>query len=91
MRDPTERTLFPFRRTRVAFKVWLARHRLIIEFCKECGRTQPLVWWCDDDALWERIWGTPGGGGVLCPGCFDRRATADGMLLIWRPEVHCGN
>lgn len=71
-------------RLRVRFKKWLARHRLVIEFCKDCGVTQPLVWTADD-ALWAIVSGRGDGGGVLCPKCFDNRADAMGLMLRWVP------
>lgn len=73
---------------RVAAKRWLARRTLIIEFCKYCGRRQPLVWTADD-ALWESIWGSA--GGVLCPECFTRRADAMGLSLRWIPRIEAGS
>lgn len=55
-------------------------HRLI-EYCQICGRKQPVVW-RSDDALWLKIVG--GKGGVLCPECFDRRATSLGYIVEWK-------
>lgn len=69
------------KRLRVLLKTLLAKHFLIIEFCKECGRTQPLVWHAEDD-VWELI---SGGMGILCPECFDKRAWKAGYALMWRP------
>jgi hypothetical protein len=71
-------------RIRVTFKKWLSRRRLIVEFCKDCGRRQPLVWWADD-ALWLEVMGSI--GGVACPECFDRRALRAGISLRWQPVV----
>src|SRR5579872_7127106 len=46
------------------------------EVCQDCGRRYPL-WHADyDENLWERVIGH--GGGLLCPGCFDRRAREAG-------------
>lgn len=76
-----------FYRLRIAFRSWLARHRLVIEFCDECGRTQPLVWTAPN-ALWASVTDRPTDtdmGGVLCPECFDRRAVAQGRFLRWVP------
>ena len=74
-------------RLRVALKTWLARHHLVIEFCRDCGAEQPLVWTAADD-LWAAVTGRtlePNMGGVLCPSCFDRRAMAQGRFLRWVP------
>jgi hypothetical protein len=73
-------------RLRVRFKRWIARHRLIAEFCHDCGVQQPLVWTADDD-LWVEVSGEGDGGGVLCPECFDKRAIALGYFLRWVPQV----
>jgi hypothetical protein len=56
----------------------------LIEYCDDCGRTQPLVWWCDDPELWLRVKGET--GGVLCPECFNQRASLYGIPLRWYPE-----
>ena len=53
------------------------------EYCHDCGKRQPLVWWADDD-LWERVMGT-GKGGIACPSCFWTRALDKGMFLHWVP------
>lgn len=37
-----------------------------------------------DNALWLKIVGSQ--GGVLCPECFDRRATALGFIVQWVPK-----
>lgn len=58
----------------------------LIEYCDDCGREQPLVWW-SEDPLWTHVTGIRDGGGVYCPECFDRRADALGLLLQWRPTV----
>jgi hypothetical protein len=55
----------------------------LIEFCKVCGRKQPLVWRARDD-IWEQF---SNGKGVLCPECFDYSAEQHHVLLIWRPEI----
>jgi len=67
---------------------------MLIEYCEDCGSKQPLVWW-SGNALWERLTNhaTPNGdnaAGILCPRCFDRRATDAGLLLRWRPEIEYG-
>jgi hypothetical protein len=49
------------------------------EVCQDCGRRYPL-WHADRDTrLWERVIGH--GGGLLCPSCFDRRATEAGVSV----------
>jgi hypothetical protein len=73
-------------RLRVAFKRWLARHTTIVEFCKDCGVQQSLVWTASNQ-LWAEVSGRGDGGGVLCPICFDRRAQRLGYLLRWVPQV----
>lgn len=72
------------KRVRLAYKRWLARHRTIVEFCKDCGVEQPVVWTAPD-GLWVEIWGNA--GGILCPTCFDRRAERLGYFLRWVPQV----
>ena len=64
---------------RARFKTWLARRMLIIEFCHDCGRKQPLIWSADDD-LWAAV---SDGIGVLCPACFDKRAVRKQILIRW--------
>ena len=71
-------TLFWWLRVRV--KIWLARRRTLIEFCKTCGREQPIVWHVPDE-LWLAVTGRE--GGVLCPDCFDRAAWRTVGMLIW--------
>ena len=61
-------------------KSFLARHMLVIEFCDDCGIEQPLVWWCEDDAVWREV---ANGAGTLCPECFDKRATKLGFFIRW--------
>ncbi len=56
----------------------------LIEFCDVCGVHQPLSWWADE-SLWWNLVGKH--AGCLCPRCFDERATAAGLFLVWRPEV----
>jgi hypothetical protein len=75
-----------FRWLRVHVKVLLARHTLLIEFCKRCGAQQPVVWTASDD-LWAQFSGWTDDGGVLCPTCFDRRAQQRGVLLRWTPTI----
>ena len=71
----------------MVIKVWiktlLARITTVIEFCKDCGARQPIVWHATDD-LWDRI---SGDKNVLCPNCFDKRADQKGILLMWTPKA----
>lgn len=74
-------------RLRVLLKTWLAHHRLVLEFCQDCGVGQPVVWTASDD-LWAYVMRQPldtDMGGVVCPPCFDRRATTLGIFLRWVP------
>lgn len=57
----------------------------LIEYCNECGREQPLVWWCRDTSTWIELNGTE--GGALCPECFTRRANKAGYFMRWFPEI----
>lgn len=81
----------PLAVVRLAWKIRLAAKRIIcraglgdrlIEFCEDCGREQPLVWWADDD-LWLSLVGQH--SGAICPECFSRRADAKGLILTWKP------
>ncbi len=63
-------------------RYWLAR----VEACQRCGREQPLIWWCEDKALWQEVTGC-GEGGVFCPTCFDKLADEKGILLYWEATV----
>lgn len=76
---------------------WLTRRavkRLIIlvglgarltEYCRLCGKRQPLTWHAPDE-LWLAVNGSE--DGVLCPECFDRRASEMGFRLTWGPTIH---
>ena len=65
----------------------LCRYTCIIEFCHNCGRKQPLVWWCPDNKLWCEITGEKEidgeCAGVLCPKCFDKIASQKGISIEW--------
>jgi hypothetical protein len=64
---------------------WVWRYILrrgLIEYCKRCGRRQPLVW-SAPDALWLAVNGSE--HGVLCPKCFDDLAHRQGTFLRWMP------
>lgn len=70
------------------FKLLVSRHlRLfcVVEFCKRCGRRQPLVWHVTDD-LWLEVIGQP--EGVYCPECFNALAAEKRMLLYWTAKSH---
>jgi hypothetical protein len=56
---------------------------LLIEYCNRCGRKQPLVWWCKDNALWIEVNGTS--AGALCLECFDSAACRLGYFIRWYP------
>lgn len=53
----------------------------VIEYCKRCGAEQPIVWWCESDALWFEITGSK--GNVYCPKCFDHLAAERGIGTRW--------
>lgn len=76
-----------FYRLRIACKTWWAKHHLVIEFCHDCGRKQPLDWYAED-ALWRSV--TKQSSGVFCPECFDARARKLGLMLRWRPVLWHG-
>lgn len=70
---------------RVLFKRFYMRlGGTLIEFCKTCGRRQPLVWTATDE-LWLAVVGSP--NGVRCPECFTKEAWKLGLFLRWRSEV----
>jgi hypothetical protein len=69
---------------RKLLKTFLARHMLIIEFCKDCGRTDEA--WHIDDWFWERVVGQRDGI-TLCLNCFDRRARAKGFYPTYHIRV----
>ena len=64
--------------------IWIGIGPCMIEYCKVCGRRQPLVWHAPDH-LWLGVHGHK--DGVLCPECFDRRAVEKGYWLQWSPYV----
>lgn len=67
----------------VTVKQFLSKFVVLLEFCKDCGRKQPIVWHADD-ALWNRV---AQGENVLCPMCFDRRAAKRGIYIEWTPTI----
>lgn len=60
------------------------------ETCEFCGKRY-FLWWCPDNALYALVMGKPDvrpyAGGLCCPGCFDKRADAVGIVLEWNPRV----
>jgi len=66
-------------------RVWLKLGGQVVEYCKRCGRRQPLVWG-SSDPLWAKITGRTDGSGVFCPECFDFLAKAKGLHLYWVPK-----
>lgn len=78
-----------FWRIRVAMKrviIRVGRGPMLIEFCRECGRQQPVVWHVSDD-LWAAVTGRTDGSGVLCVECFDRAAWRTVGLIRWTARV----
>jgi hypothetical protein len=61
--------------------IWIGLGPSLIEFCKRCGRKQPLVWHAPDE-LWLAVTGQT--AGVFCPECFDALAREKGMAVVWR-------
>lgn len=56
------------------------------EICGLCGGKVEIVWWCEDEALWERLTGWANGSGIACIGCFDDLATREDLILQWVPR-----
>lgn len=54
------------------------------ELCFDCGRPY-LLWYADDDEMYRSVY-CRDGGGLICPGCFDRRARRLGLILQWMPQ-----
>lgn len=53
------------------------------ERCLFCGWKVSVVWWCDDQVLWETVTGWKEGGGIACVNCFNERAEAQSFPLRW--------
>lgn len=53
------------------------------EICSECGGAVGVVWWCDEQPLWEKVTGEMDGGGTWCPRCFHCAAKRQGEYLRW--------
>lgn len=64
---------------RVQVKRFLARHMLVQEFCKECGRDIDIVW-SVPDYFWEQV---AGDATVLCPRCFANRLASLPDFYYW--------
>lgn len=69
---------------RVLAKRLLARHMLMIEFCRDCGRTDEA--WTIEDWFWILVVGQKDGT-TLCLSCFDKRAARKGLHPIYRITV----
>lgn len=59
------------------------------ERCCFCGWKVSVVWWCDDQILWETVTGYTTNG-VLCIQCFDRHAERKGLSVKWQVGPLCG-
>lgn len=55
------------------------------EFCCDCGWKYELLWW-SPKPLWGELMNA-GGGGMICPRCYNRRADRAEIRLIWTPMV----
>ena len=79
-------TMNPYWLIRRAVKrlvIWVGLGSYLHEYCKVCGRRQPLVWQAPNDPGLSVIGRERG---VLCPECFSRRAAAMGYWLMWSPD-----
>lgn len=82
--------MWRLKKLRVWFKDLLCFLRFgsyLVEYCGACGVKQPLVWWCEDNALWAHI---DPRNETLCPNCFDRRARQRDIFLRWYPRDESG-
>jgi hypothetical protein len=75
---------------------WYARARALLlfwlghetEVCAICGGKVGVVWWCEDQVLWETVTGW-GDGGISCVQCFDDLARLhDQPLVQWTCRLH---
>ncbi len=55
------------------------------ETCQECGRRYCWTVWHAPDWLWLELIGKH--SGLLCPRCFDDKASAAGYRLYWKPDA----
>lgn len=55
------------------------------ERCHNCGCIYKMCWIAPDDLWWKITGSEPGkgGGGLLCPECFDALCAANGISLFW--------
>lgn len=79
----------PMSLLRVLFKravIWIGLGYLftLIEFCRDCGIEQPVVWSASDE-LWAEVMGVR--QSPLCPACFDLRLQILGIGVRWVPQV----
>jgi hypothetical protein len=63
--------------------LWLALIGYEAERCLFCGWKVGIVWWCEDQILWETVTGFKDGGGISCVGCFAKRAESKRLFLRW--------
>lgn len=72
---------------------WLALYLALMgyeyERCCFCGWKVSVVWWCDDQVLWETVTGYTTNG-VSCIQCFDERAERMGLTVKWQVGPLCG-
>ena len=71
------------RRAAKRLLIWALLGPFLPEYCQVCGRGQPFLWHAPDH-LWLEVHGKL--DGVLCPECFERRAIAKGLWLLWTPN-----
>lgn len=60
------------------------------ERCCFCGWKVEVVWWCEDQILWETVTGYENGEGISCVACFSKRAGARSLPLKWKVGPLCG-
>jgi hypothetical protein len=56
------------------------------EPCQDCRKFNGLIW-SSPQPLWMELNGRY--GGLICPRCFDAKAEAAGIRLVWTPVVTC--
>lgn len=74
----------------LALSLWLAITGYETERCCFCGWKVEVVWWCDDQVLWETVTGYQNGSGITCVKCFDKRAYEKGLPIKWHVGPLCG-
>lgn len=70
--------------------LWLALTGYETERCCFCGWKVGIVWWCDDQVLWETVTGWQNGEGISCIQCFNDRADRMNLPLRWTIGPLCG-